>query len=65
MDCCVWGGGLIKVISGLHAVEPEGRWQYVQKEYNQRRDMFVERLARGSPWLPEQTLVPTSPPGIR
>lgn len=27
--------------------------------------MLVERLAKGSPWSPEQTPVPTSPSGIR
>lgn len=55
----------MKVISGLHLVEQSGRWQYLQKDHNQKRNMFVERLAKGSPWPSEQTPVPTSPKGIR
>lgn len=35
------------------------------KSTTQRRNMLVERLAKGSPWSPEQTPVPTSPSGIR
>lgn len=69
MGCCVCvgrGRGVgTKVISGLHMVEPSGRWQYLQTEHNQRRNVFVERLAKGSSWPSEQTPVPTSPPGIR
>jgi hypothetical protein len=62
MGCRVgWGG--IKVISGLHLVEQSGRGQYLQKEHNQKRNVFVGRLAKGSPWPSEQTPIPTSPPG--
>lgn len=36
-----------------------------KKSTTQRRNMLVERLAKRSPWSPEQTPVPTSPSGIR